>query len=110
MASAHRRTTEDRVRLLAEWKASGASAAEFAPRAGVSTHTLYTWRRKARAEAADASAGQFTELVVRNSPALAVTDPAARIEIALGDAVVRVGAIFDDAHLRRVLDVVRAMV
>lgn len=108
MASAHRRTTEDRARLLAEWKASGVSAAEFAPGVGVSAHTLYGWRRKARAEAVEASAGQFTELVVRSAPAPAVTDPAARIEIDLGDAVVRVGAIFDDAHLRRVLDVVRA--
>jgi transposase len=109
MASAHRLTSEDRVRLLAEWQASGVSAAEFAPRTGVSSHTLYAWRRKARAEAADTSAGQFTELVVRRSPVPAVDEPATRIEIDLGKAVVRVGAIFDDADLRRVLDVVRAM-
>jgi len=109
MASVHRLTNEDRTRLLAEWKASGVSAAEFAPRAGVSTHTLYAWRRKARAEAGDAFAGQFAELLVRNSPKPAINEPGTQIEIALGEAVVRVGAIFDDTHLRRVLDVVRAV-
>jgi transposase len=109
MASVHRRTDEERARVLADWQASGVSATAFAPRAGVSAHTLYTWRRKARSEAGDASAGQFTELIVRSSPTSAATDPDARLEIALGEAVVRVGARFDDAHLRRVLDVVRTI-
>jgi transposase-like protein len=44
MAAAPRRTPEERSRLLAEWKATGLSAAEFAPRVGVTAHTLYAWR------------------------------------------------------------------
>lgn len=43
------RTPEDRARLLAAWAASGLSAAQFAPRAGVTAHTLYAWRCRARA-------------------------------------------------------------
>lgn len=117
MASAARHTSEDRARLLGEWEASGVSAAEFASRAGVTAHTLYAWRRRARADmgtGAGGGAGRFAEVVVRPSsagPATAIDAGAAcdRIEIAVGEAVVRVGETFDEAHLRRVLDVVRAM-
>ena len=114
MAARHRISPEERKQLLADWQASGLSASEFAPRAGVTVHTLYTWRRRARAGAGDAAAGRFAELVVRHSseasaPAGHAGEPDGRIEIAVGEAIVRVGAVFEDAHLRRVLDVVRAM-
>ena len=118
MAAAPRLTADDRARILAEWRSSGLSAARFASQAGVTAHTLYAWRRRARAEGGGCGvgggAGRFAELVLRSSAGLPPTTPAtgqidAGIEIAVGDAVVRVGAVFDDGHLRRVLDVVRAM-
>jgi len=35
----------ERVRILARWATSGASAKEFAQQTGVSPKTLYRWRR-----------------------------------------------------------------
>jgi hypothetical protein len=68
--------------------------------------------RRTRADHGRSDDVRFAELVVRPSPdrALPVVGagaPDGRIEIAVGEAVVRVAATFDDDHLRRVLDVVR---
>ena len=113
MAAAPRRTAEDRARILADWMASGLSAPAFAPQIGVTAHTLYAWRRRARADEGPSAHARFAELVVRRSaddamPVTGEREPDGRIEIVVGEAVVRVGATFDDDHLRRVLDVVRA--
>ena len=109
MAARHRFSPEERDRFLAEWQATGVSAAEFAPRAGVTAHTLYAWRRRVRAAAQEVATSRFAEVVVRSSPASAAGGSPARIEIVVGDALVRVGAAFDDAQLRRVLDVLRTV-
>jgi len=116
MSQQRRFTTEDRDRILGEWATSGLSGSKFAESAGMSSHTLYLWRRRARANAAasgaaiswagtEASRGSFAEVVLR--PA-AGHETHAPIEIAVGDAVVRVGSAFDDDQLRRVLGVLRA--
>lgn len=109
MAARHCVSPEDRDRFLAEWQTTGVSASEFAPRVGVTAHTLYAWRRRSRAAAQDVATTGFAEVVVRSSPASAADDSASRVEIVIGDALVRVGPAFDDAQLRRVLDVVRPM-
>jgi len=116
MPQQRRFTTEDRDRILGEWATSGLSGAKFAEICGTSSHTLYLWRRRARANVAasgaassstatESSRGAFAEVVLR--PA-AGHETHAPIEIAVGDAVVRIGAAFDDDQLRRVLDVLRA--
>ena len=116
MPQQRRFTTEDRDRILGEWATSGLSGSKFAEVAGLSSHTLYLWRRRTRANAAvsgaasssgatEPSRGAFAEVVLR--PA-AGHEAHAPIEIAVGDTVVRVGAAFDDDQLRRVLDVLRA--
>ena len=108
MAARQGISPEERNRFLAEWQASGLSAKEFAPRAGVTPHTLYAWRRRARTTTNQAEPPRFAEVVVRSSPAPAIDRSVSGLEIAIGEAVVRVGAGFDDAVLRRVLDVLRA--
>ena len=112
MPQRRRFTTEDRDRILGEWATSGLSGPKFAEIAGTSSHTLYLWRRRAKAHAAAHSSagreltrGTFAEVVVR--PAAGARS-GAPIEIAVGGAVVRVGAGFDDHQLRRVLDVLRS--
>jgi len=112
MSQQPRYTPEDRVRILGEWATSGLSGPKFAAGAGMSTHTLYLWRRRAKTLASShvvtsaSPSGPFAEVVLRPGDGPRSEPP---LEIAVGDAVVRVGAAFDDAHLRRVLDVVRAM-
>jgi len=108
MPQRRRFTKEDRDRILGEWATSGLSGPKFAEIAGTSSHTLYLWRRRAKVNAAAraSAAGEFT----RDAFAEVVVRPTAGapIEIAVGGAVVRVGAGFDDHQLRRVLDVLRA--
>ena len=116
MSQRRRFTIEDRNRILGEWATSGLSGPKFAEIAGMSSHTLYLWRRRATSNAAvsgaasssgatEPSRGSFAEVVLRPVAGRATQAP---IEIAVGDAVVRVGTAFDDDQLRRVLDVLRA--
>lgn len=114
MSQRRRFTNEDRGRILGEWTASGLSGPKFAEIAGTSVHTLYLWRRRAKAHAAahpsagcgrELARGAFAEVVLRPAAGPAFHAP---IEIVVADAVVRVGAGFDDHQLRRVLDVVRS--
>lgn len=106
-------TPEERQRIVAEWTASGLSAAAFAEAHGMAMCTLYGWRRQLRARSTGrvdrGAAPAFAEVVLRSSEAdahRAGAEPPS-IELVIADVVVRVGAAFDDAHLRRVVDVLR---
>ena len=108
-------SAEDRARILDAWESSGLAAAAFAPQAGVTAHTLYVWRRKARSRAvSDPAVPRFIEAVVRprtqRSAASAEHVPAtsAMVELVLGDVLLRVGPDVEAAHLHRVLEIVRS--
>ena len=80
----------------------------MARRYGLHPSQLFVWRQRLAAPAAREAPG-FVPVVVaeerrRHRPRLA-----GRIEIALGPAVVRVGADVDAAALRRVLEAVRGL-
>jgi transposase len=81
-----------------------------ARRYGLHASQLFVWRQQlqrcATAETSG-SPGFVPVLLAEDSPAL--TEAGGRMEIALGSAVVRVGADVDAAALRRVLEVVRGL-
>ena len=72
---------------------------------------LFTWRQQLQRSASAAtqvSGPGFVPILLAEDSAAPVT-VAGRIEIALGPALVRVGADVDAAALRRVLEAVRGL-
>ena len=51
MAKRHRSTRSERAQHLAQWAASGLSAAAFSERLDISPWTLYRWRKDKQATA-----------------------------------------------------------
>ena len=101
---------EDKARIVAESLDPATTASAVAPRYGLHASQLFTWRQQLQRSAATAALGEqafVPVLVAEDGPARA--EPGGRIEIALGAAVVRVGADVDAATLRRVLEVVRGL-
>ena len=78
-----------------------------ARRYGLHASQLLVWRQQFEAPAAREAPGFVPVLVAQDDPAPVET--ASRMEIALGPAVVRVGADVDAAALRRVLEVLRGL-
>ncbi|HEX6015707.1 MAG TPA: hypothetical protein VFY87_28665, partial [Geminicoccaceae bacterium] len=74
---------------------------------GLHASQLFVWRQQLAAPAREAPA--FVPVVVAEDGAAAPAEMTGRMEIALGPAVVRVGADVDGAALRRVLEVVRSV-
>ena len=83
------------------------SASAVARRYGLHASQLFTWRQRLAAPAAGEGPAFVPVMVAEEAATPAGT--AGRIEIALGPAVVRVGADVDAAALRRVLEVVRGL-
>ena len=79
----------------------------MARRYGLHPSQLFVWRQQLAAPAAREAPAFVPVVVAEDEPAPA--EAAGRIEIALGPAVVRVGADVDAAALRRVLEVVRGL-
>ena len=98
---------EDKARIVAESLDPRTSASAVARRYGLHASQLFTWRQRLAAPAAGEGPG-FVPVVVAEDAATPA-GMAGRIEIALGPAVVRVGADVDAAALRRVLEVVRGL-
>jgi transposase len=98
-------TDEDKARVVAESLDPATTASAVARRHGLHASQLFVWRQQLAAPAAHKAPAFVPVLVAGDDPALA--EAAGRIEIALGSAVVRVGADVDAAALRRVLEVVR---
>jgi transposase len=101
---------EDKARIVAESLDPATTASAVARRYGLHASQLFTWRQQLQRSAATAALGEqafVPVLMAEDGPAQA--EPGGRIEIALGPAVVRVGADVDAATLRRVLEVVRGL-
>jgi transposase len=99
---------EDKARIVAESLDPRTSASAVARRYGLHPSQLFVWRQRLAAPAVR-EAPAFVPVVVAEDAAATSPEPAGRIEIALGPAVVRVGPDVDAAALRRVLEAVRGL-
>ena len=97
---------EDKARIVAESLDPATTASAVARRYGLHVSQLFAWRQRLAASAAR-EAPEFMPVVVAEDGAATPAGTAGRMEIALGPAVVRVGADVDATALRRVLEVVR---
>ena len=104
-------TDEEKTWIVAESLDPATTVSAVARRYGLHASQLFVWRqqlqRGAAATAALGGPGFVPVLLTEDDPAPAET--AGRMEIALGPAVVRVGADVDATALRRVLEVVRGL-
>src|SRR5215217_3458054 len=103
---------QDKARIVAESLDPATTASVVARRYGLHASQLFTWRQQLQrhpssAEAIGGGPGFVPVLLAEDSSAPA--EPAGRMEIVLGPAVIRVGADVDAAALRRVLEVVRGL-
>ena len=98
---------DEKARIVAESLDPATTASAVARRYGLHASQLFVWRQRLAAPAAREAPG-FVPVVVTEGVATPAEMPC-RIEIALGPAVVRVGADVDAAALRRVLEVVRSL-
>jgi len=93
---------------VAESLDPASTVSAVARRYGLHPSQLFVWRQQLAAAAVGEAPAFVPVVVAEDDPAPAGV--AGRIEIALGPAVVRVGADVDAAALRRVLEVVRELV
>ena len=101
-------TDEEKAWIVAESLDPASDASRRWPGAtGCTPSQLFVWRQQLAAPAAREAPGFVPVVVAEDGPAPA--EAAGRMEIALGPAVVRVGADVDAAALRRVLEVVRGL-
>ena len=104
-------TEQDKAWIVAESRAPATTASAVARRYGLHASQLFVWRQQLqrRASAAQTSGGPAFVSVLLAEDGPAPAEAGGRMEIALGPAVVRVGADVDAAALRRVLEVVRGL-
>ena len=100
-------TDEEKAWIVAESLDPASSVSAVTRRYGLHPSQLFVWRQQLAAPAAREAPGFVPVVVAEDDPAPA--GAAGRIEIALGPAVVRVGADVDAGVLRRVLEVVRGL-
>jgi transposase len=100
-------TDEEKAWIVAESLDPATTVSAVARRYGLHASQLFTWRQQLAAPVAH-EAPAFVPVVVAEDAA-APAAMAGRMEIALGPAVVRVGADVDAAALCRVLEVVRGL-
>jgi transposase len=101
-------TDEEEAWIVAESLDPATTVSAVARRYGLHASQLFTWRQQLAAPAACEGPG-FVPVVVAEDGTAAPAEMAGRMEIALGPAVIRVGADVDAAALRRVLEVVRGL-
>src|SRR3954453_10941276 len=101
-------TDEEKAWIVAESLDPATTTSAVARRYGLHPSQLFVWRQQLAVPAAGA-APAFIPVVVAEDGAATPREAAGRIEMALGPAVVGVGADVDAAALRRVLDVVRGL-
>ncbi|MGY3234470.1 MULTISPECIES: IS66-like element accessory protein TnpA [unclassified Bradyrhizobium] len=105
------RSEAERVRIVAESLLPGAQVSEVARKHGATRWQIYDWRRRFRQRGklppCEASPPTFAPLVVERAleelPA-----PALKLEIAIGDVVLRTDTGIDGEQLSRVIRAVRA--
>jgi transposase len=100
-------TEEEKARIVAESLDPATTSSAVARRYGLHASQLFVWRQQLAASTA-LKAPEFVPVVVAEGAATPA-ETTGRMEIALGPAVVRVGADVDAAALRRVLEVVRGL-
>ena len=100
-------TDEEKAWIVAESLDPTTTVSAVARRYGLHASQLFVWRQQFAAPAAREAPG-FVPVVVTEGAA-APAEMTGRMEIALGPAIVRVGADVDAAALRRVLEVVRGL-
>ena len=100
-------TDEEKAWIVAESLDPATTVSAVARRYGLHASQLFTWRQRLAAAAVREAPAFVPVLLAEDGPA--PTEVSGRIEIALGPAVVRVGADVDAAALRRVLEVVRSL-
>src|SRR3712207_5702030 len=102
---------KEKARIVAESLDPATTASAVARRYGLHASQLFVWRQQLQRRASSAETigapGFVPVLLTEDSTAPA--EAGGRMEIALGSAVVRVGADVDAAALRRVLEVVRSL-
>ena len=101
-------TDEEKAWIVAESLDPATTVSAVARRYGLHASQLFTWRQQLAAPVAHEPPA-FVPVVVAEDGAAAPAEMAGRMEIALGPAVIRVGADVDAAALRRVLKVVRGL-
>src|SRR4051794_29238937 len=100
-------TDQEKAWIVAESLDPASTVSAVARRYGLHPSQLFVWRQRLAGPATRGAPG-FVPVVVAEDGA-APAEPAGRMEIALGPAVVRVGADVDAAALRRVLEAVRGL-
>jgi transposase len=102
---------EDKARIVAESLDPATTSSAVARRYGLHASQLFTWRQQLQrsASAAQTLGGPGFVPVLLAADGAPPVEAAGRMEIALGPAVIRVGADVDAAALRRVLEVVRGL-
>ena len=100
-------TDEEKAWIVAESLDPTTTISAVVRRYGLHASQLFVWRQRLAAPAAREAPAFVPVLVAQDDPAPA--EMVGRMEIALGPAVVRVGADVDAAALRRVLEVVRSL-
>lgn len=103
-----RRSAEQRSRWVAEWRASGLTAGEFAGRHGLSANTLRYWAYRLKQKPTRAIPSLSLVRVERASERTLPPSPASLITIEIGEARVLVPAGSDAVTVRAVLDAVRS--
>ena len=101
-------TDEEKAWIVAESLDPATTTSAVARRYGLHPSQLFVWRQRLAAPPVR-EAPAFVPVVVAEDAAATSLELAGRIEIALGPAVVRVGADVDAAALRRVLEAVRGL-
>lgn len=97
--------TMERARTaLAEFAASGESAAGFARRNGITRQRLYYWaKRVARADASPVVRAEIPKFVAIRLPTSAPVAPSGWVEVAVGDTVVRIRESLDVEQVARLV-------
>lgn len=86
-----KRSREDWAELVAEWRASGLTSANFAEERGLSVNSLRSWSSRLGREPGEALNAAFVAVEVRARGARRATDrPAATLEV--GQASLRIDA------------------
>lgn len=96
-------TTETWAQRVAEWRASGQTAGEFAAGRGFAASTLRWWSSRLRRQ----TPGLVRVVAASDSPRGAGSRGAGSIELEVGEVRVHVRAGFDRALLAEVLEVLR---
>ena len=102
---------EEKARIVAESLDPATTASAVARRYGLHASQLFVWRQQLQRSASSVEmvcGPGFVPVLMAEDSALPV-GATGRMEIALGSALVRVGADVDAAALRRVLEVVRGL-